>query len=166
MIRPGSWTEAKAQDGSPGNLGGPAHVHVRASRQLGRRLNNDPGPEGTLRPSGSASASCETRTEEVSVDPGSAINKRPGMRALVRFADDAVMAFEDFLDGKRVLGVLGKRLARYGLTLHPDKTRFVDFRSNRPNGISRPETDGTSFTFLGFTHVWGRSRAGKMWCDK
>src|SRR3977135_1458925 len=41
---------------------------------------------------------------------------------------------EDFLDAKRVLGVLGKRLARYGLTLHPDKTRFVDFRNNRPNG--------------------------------
>src|SRR6202166_3646447 len=46
-IRPGSWTEAKAQDGSPGNLGDPAHVHVRASRQSGRRLNMDPGPEGT-----------------------------------------------------------------------------------------------------------------------
>ena len=71
------------------------------------------------------------------------------------------MAFEDFLDAKRVLGVLGKRLARYGLTLHPDKTRFVDFRNNRPNGTDHPETDGTSFTFLGFSHVWGRSRAGK-----
>src|ERR1700724_1880298 len=74
-VRPGSWTEAKAQDGSPGNLGDPAHVHVRASRQSGRRLNNDPGPEGTLRPSGSASASCETRTEKGSVDPGSKTNK-------------------------------------------------------------------------------------------
>ena len=71
------------------------------------------------------------------------------------------MAFEDVLDAKRVLGVLGKRLARYGLTLHPDKTRFVDFRNNRPNGTNHPETDGTSFTFLGFTHVWGKSRAGK-----
>src|ERR1700731_4530075 len=79
-IRPGSWTEAKAQDGSPGNLGDPAHAHARASRQLGRRLNIDPGPEGTLRPSGSASASCETRTEEGSVDPGSETNKGPGMR--------------------------------------------------------------------------------------
>ncbi len=57
-----------------------------------------------------------------------------GRCTLIRFADDAVMAFEDFLDAKRVLGVLGKRLARYGLTLHPDKTRFVDFRNNRPNG--------------------------------
>jgi hypothetical protein len=42
------------------------------------------------------------------------------------------MVFEDFLDAKRVLGVLGRRFARYGLSLHPDKTRFVDFRSNRP----------------------------------
>src|ERR1700674_90810 len=67
-VRPGSWTEAKAQDGLPGNLGDPAHVHVRASRQSGRRLNMDPGPEGTLRPSGSASASCETQTEEGSGD--------------------------------------------------------------------------------------------------
>src|SRR5476649_2205955 len=74
---------------------------------------------------------------------------------------DAVMAFEDSLDAKRVLDVLGKRLARYGLTLHPDKTRFVDFRNNRPNGADHPETDGTSFTFLGFTHIWGKSRAGK-----
>ena len=57
------------------------------------------------------------------------------------------------------LSVLGKRLARYGLTLHPDKTRFVDFRNNRPNGTDHPETDGTSFTFLGFAHVWGKSKA-------
>ena len=84
-----------------------------------------------------------------------------GRCTLIRFADDAVLAFEDFLDAKRVLGVLGKRLARYGLTLHPDKTRFVDFRNTRPNGTDHPETDGTSFTFLGFTHIWGKSRAGK-----
>jgi RNA-directed DNA polymerase len=84
-----------------------------------------------------------------------------GRCTLVRFADDAVMAFEDSLDAKRVLGVLGKRLARYGLTLHLDKTRFVDFRDNRPNGTNHPETDSTSFTFLGFTHAWGKSRAGK-----
>ena len=63
-----------------------------------------------------------------------------GRCTLIRFADDAVMAFEDFLDAKRVLGVLGKRLARYGLTLHPDKTRFVDFRNNRPNGTDHAET--------------------------
>ena len=84
-----------------------------------------------------------------------------GRSTLVRFADDAVMAFADFRDAKRVLGVLGKRLARYGLTLHPDKTRFVDFRSYRPDGKDHPETDGTTFTFLGFCHVWGKSRKGK-----
>jgi hypothetical protein len=42
----GSWNEAKARDGSPGNLGDPAHVHARANRQLGRRLNNAPTPTG------------------------------------------------------------------------------------------------------------------------
>jgi RNA-directed DNA polymerase len=50
---------------------------------------------------------------------------------------------------------LGKRFARYGLSLHPDKTRFVDFRNTRPDGTNHPETNGTSFTFLGFTHIWG-----------
>jgi hypothetical protein len=75
LIRPGSWNEAKAWDGSPGNLRDPAHAHVRASRESGRRVNMDPGPEGTLRPSGSARVSCETGTEEGSVDPGSETNK-------------------------------------------------------------------------------------------
>jgi len=70
------------------------------------------------------------------------------------------MAFADFQDAKRVLGVLGKRLARYELTLHPDKTRFVDFRSHRPNDKDHPDADGSSFTFLGFCHVWGKSRKG------
>src|SRR3954454_15532103 len=84
-----------------------------------------------------------------------------GRSTLVRFADDAVLAFEDVLDAKRVLGVLGKRFARFGLKLHPDKTRFVDFRPTPSQGTAHPETDGTSFTFLGFAHIWGKSRAGK-----
>jgi hypothetical protein len=62
-----------------------------------------------------------------------------GRCTLIRFADDAVLAFEDFLDAKRVLGVLGKRLARYGLTLHPDKTRFVDFGKHRDFEQHGPE---------------------------
>jgi Reverse transcriptase (RNA-dependent DNA polymerase) len=85
-----------------------------------------------------------------------------GKSTLARFADDVVMAFTDFQDAKRVLDVLGKRLARYELTLHPDKTRYVDFRSYRPDGKDHPDTDGTTFTFLGFCHVWGKSRKGKM----
>ena len=84
-----------------------------------------------------------------------------GRCILVRYADDLVMAFEHSDDAKRVLAVLGKRLERYGLMLHPDKTRFVDFRPNRPDRTDHPATDGTSFDFLGFTHVWGKSRNGK-----
>jgi RNA-directed DNA polymerase len=80
---------------------------------------------------------------------------------LVRYADDALMAFDNIVDAERVLSVLGKRLARYGLTLHPDKTRLVDFRPERLQGVRHPQTDGTAFDFLGLTHVWGRSRNGK-----
>jgi hypothetical protein len=50
---------------------------------------------------------------------------------------------------------------RYELTLHPGKTRFIDFRSYRSDGKDHPETDGSTFTFLGFCHVWGKSRRGK-----
>jgi RNA-directed DNA polymerase len=84
-----------------------------------------------------------------------------GKAMLVRFADDLVMAFDDFVDARKVLAVLGKRLSRYGLTLHPDKTRFIDFRFKRPNDTHHPATAGTTFDFLGFTHVWGKSRNGK-----
>ncbi len=88
---------------------------------------------------------------------------RPHLRGrclLVRYADDAVMAFEDHAAGMKMLAVLGKRLGRYGLTLHPTKTRFVDFRFRRPQGC-HPMAAGTTFDFLGFTHVWGKSRKGK-----
>jgi group II intron reverse transcriptase/maturase len=81
--------------------------------------------------------------------------------AMVRYADDFVMAFEDFLDCRRVLAVLGKRMTRFGLTVHPDKTRMIDFRFRRPDGVRHALTQGTTFDFLGFTHVWGRSRRGK-----
>ncbi len=84
-----------------------------------------------------------------------------GRCILVRYCDDPVTAFEDFLSAKRVLAAPGKRLARYGLTLHPDKTRFIDLRFKRPNGVRHPATSGTPFDFLGFTHVWCKSRQGK-----
>jgi group II intron reverse transcriptase/maturase len=84
-----------------------------------------------------------------------------GASTLVRFADDAVMAFANLDDAKRVLAVLGKRLGRFGLTLHPDKTRLVDFRPQQTESTRHPQTDGTTFDFLGLTHVWGRSRRGK-----
>jgi hypothetical protein len=55
-----------------------------------------------------------------------------GRSMLVRFADDFVMAFESFEDAQRVRAVLAKRLGRYGLELHADKTRFIDFRKHPP----------------------------------
>ena len=79
-----------------------------------------------------------------------------GSCRLVRFADDFVIAFSDRQSGLRVLEVLGKRLGRFGLALHPDKTRFVDFRRASLKGHG---TSGT-FDFLGFAHLSGRSRRG------
>ena len=78
----------------------------------------------------------------------------------VRYADDAVLVFEHEDDAQRVLGVLAKRLGKYGLRLHPDKTRLVEFcRPSKPKrGGSQAER---SFAMLGFTHYWGRSRKGR-----
>lgn len=82
-----------------------------------------------------------------------------GRAFMVRFADDAVLGFECEEDARKVLAVLAKRLARFGLTLHPEKTRLVDFRNpeRRPDGTQRDR----SFDMLGFTHYWGRSRKGR-----
>ena len=89
-----------------------------------------------------------------------------GECTLVRFADDALMAFDNIVDAKRVLSVLGKRLARYGLTLHPDKTRLVDFRPKRSQGTRHPETDGTTFDFLGLTHAGDGRGTARTWFGK
>ena len=75
---------------------------------------------------------------------------------MVRYADDAVLVFEHETDARRVLEVLPKRFARYGLTLHPEKTQQVRFRPVR----KPPDPPPGSFTFLGFSHFWGRSRKG------
>jgi RNA-directed DNA polymerase len=83
-----------------------------------------------------------------------------GKATLVRYADDFVMTFETHHDAKRVMEVLGKRLGRFGLTLHPDKTRFIDFRPQRHGGTP-PDCKAQSFDFLGFTHSWGKSRKSK-----
>jgi RNA-directed DNA polymerase len=82
-----------------------------------------------------------------------------GSCTLVRYADDFVMTFKHHRDAKRVLEVLGKRLVRYGLTLHPDKTRFIDFRPQR--GEVHADCKAPPFDFLGFTHTWGKSQKGK-----
>lgn len=84
-----------------------------------------------------------------------------GQSELVRFADDFVVLVQREEDARRLLEVLPKRFAKYGLRLHPDKTRLVRFtrpRKNRDDGddVAGPQ----SFDFLGFTHYWGRSRKG------
>lgn len=84
---------------------------------------------------------------------------RPRMRGaahLVRFADDAVIVFAREDDARRVMAVLPKRLAKYGLRVHPEKTRLIAFRRPRSRD-DRPDT----FNFLGFTHFWGKSRQGR-----
>lgn len=82
-----------------------------------------------------------------------------GQAVLVRYADDFVIAFEEETDARRVMDVLPKRFGRYGLTLHPEKTRLVEFK--RPGGGSRPGT----FDLLGFTHFWEKARNGN-WAVK
>jgi RNA-directed DNA polymerase len=82
-----------------------------------------------------------------------------GKAFLIRFADDAVLAFGQKEDAERVMKVLPKRFGKYGLTIHPDKTRLVMF--GRPRLYARKDTEPTrweKFNFLGFTHYWGRNR--------
>src|SRR4051812_13158471 len=76
-----------------------------------------------------------------------------GRAYLIRYADDAVLVFERESDARRVLDVLPKRFGKYGLTLHPEKTRLVPFQGLRPGAPPRPR-DGRpgTFDFLGFTH--------------
>ena len=78
----------------------------------------------------------------------------------VRYADDAVLAFEREDDARRVLAVLSKRLEKYGLRLHADKTRIVDFRNPQRSSRGGSQRE-RSFAMLGFTHYWGRSRKGR-----
>ena len=80
-----------------------------------------------------------------------------GRAALIRYADDLVFVFARKEDAERVLAVLPKRFGKYGLSLHPDKTRLVPFR--RPDRDDDGNGPGT-FDFLGFTHYWGMSRKG------
>ena len=76
---------------------------------------------------------------------------------LYRYADDFVALFLDEGDARRVMEVLPKRFAKYGLTLHPDKTRLVRFQAPRNDGSGSPPG---SFNLLGFAHRWQRSRKG------
>jgi group II intron reverse transcriptase/maturase len=85
-----------------------------------------------------------------------------GRAFLIRYADDFIIGFEHQDDALRVLDVLPKRLGRFGLTLHPEKTGLVPFRSpgRSPTGDDDVEPPAGTFNFLGFTHFWAKSRKG------
>ena len=82
-----------------------------------------------------------------------------GRATLVRYADDIVILFERKVDAERVLRVLPERFGKYGLALHPDKTRLIQFK--RPDRSPPRDGDPGTFDFLGFTHYWALSRRGK-----
>ena len=84
-----------------------------------------------------------------------------GMAAEIRYADDFILCFQYREDAERVLEVLPKRFAKFGLTLHPEKTRLLAFgRSALPSRPDAPQP--ATFDFLGFTHVCARSRRGRF----
>lgn len=96
---------------------------------------------------------------------------RPRLRGrakLVRFADDFVIAFEREDDARRVYDVLPKRFEKYGLTLHPEKTRLVPFQKPSWSKDDDGTTGGTAretFDLLGFTLYWARSER-RFWVIK
>jgi group II intron reverse transcriptase/maturase len=76
---------------------------------------------------------------------------------LIRYADDVTIVCASREDAVRIMEVLPKRLGRFDLKLHPTKTSMLDFRKPRRDDPGGPR----GFTFLGFTHYWGKSRKGK-----
>jgi RNA-directed DNA polymerase len=83
---------------------------------------------------------------------------------IVRFADDFIVGFERQADAQRFLTELRDRFAKFGLELHPDKTRLIEFgryaaERRRRRGLGKPDT----FGFLGFTHICARNRKGRFW---
>jgi group II intron reverse transcriptase/maturase len=86
---------------------------------------------------------------------------------IVRFADDFVAGFEHQADAQRFLADLRKRFAKFGLELHPGKTRLIEFgrhaaRARAARGAGKPET----VDFLGFTHMCGKTKTGRFWVKR
>jgi hypothetical protein len=79
-----------------------------------------------------------------------------GKAGMVRYADDVVIMCELKEDAERIYKVLGQRFQKYGLTIHPEKTRLLDFTKPK-DGQGK---GNSSFTFLGFIHYWAKSRKG------
>jgi RNA-directed DNA polymerase len=86
---------------------------------------------------------------------------RPRMRGrtfLIRYGDDFVLGCELETDARRIMTVLPKRFARFGLTIHPQKTALVAF--SKPSAQAEGTAEKSTFEFLGFTHYWAWSRQG------
>jgi hypothetical protein len=86
-----------------------------------------------------------------------------GDMIIVRYADDIVLGFEHEAEAHRFQEAMQGRLAGFALSLHPDKTRLIEFgrfaaERRKRRGLGKPET----FNFLGFTHICGKSRKGKF----
>jgi group II intron reverse transcriptase/maturase len=80
---------------------------------------------------------------------------------VVRYADDFIVGFQHRAEAERFLAALRPRFAKFGLELHPDKTRLIEFgryaaHNRKRRGLGKPET----FNFLGFTHICGKTRKG------
>jgi RNA-directed DNA polymerase len=86
---------------------------------------------------------------------------------IVRWADDFIVGFEHREDAERFLAWLRGRFAKFGLELHPDKTRLIEFgrhaaRNRAARGEGKPET----LDFLGFTHICAKSKSGRFWVKR
>jgi group II intron reverse transcriptase/maturase len=86
-----------------------------------------------------------------------------GRAFIVRYADDFVMGFQSKEDAERVYRVLPLRFGKYGLTINMEKTRVVRFARPGARGLSLERAKAGTFDFLGFTHYWGKSRAGQWY---
>ena len=83
---------------------------------------------------------------------------------IVRWADDFIVGFETEQDARQFLAELRERFAKFGLELHPDKTRLIEFGRHadwkrRKRGLGKPET----FDFLGLTHICAKGKRGRFW---
>jgi group II intron reverse transcriptase/maturase len=84
-----------------------------------------------------------------------------GEVTVIRYADDFVIGFREESDARRCLAALKERFAKFGLELHPDKTRLIEFgRYAEERRAKRGESPPETFDFLGFTHISGKTRRG------
>jgi group II intron reverse transcriptase/maturase len=86
-----------------------------------------------------------------------------GDMIIVRYADDFIIGFQHESDARRFLEEMRERLEKFALSLHPEKTRLIEFgrfaaERRKRRGLGRPET----FNFLGFTFICGKTRTGKF----